>query len=352
MKYLEFFLQPDWVLQSASRNLSLSSSQLLSQPSSEHEALINAINELHWDTYATKAANVKALLAKYPSNLILNRLINQLFSSQLPENVYEPQTGTCLPKIAIIIPGELRCLHSSFNFFSSLGQFADIFICTNKEFADEALSLSRNVYIIDKEPELEVASMQQWHKLYVCLLQVKRQEIINQSNYDYILKLRTDYYFVKPESLLEDLANANGRIISSSDKIFGSSRDIMMLFESFYFSLLNTFFNASFGHLGFNLQQIINSDDSFKWYGFDFPTNIFGSPNSVEKLRQNIKSIVLSNPNQPLESSQSTESNISFFKGHPTFPSEICFARYVNFLGIPVKSSVSFQGFLREDRFK
>ena len=351
MNCREFFLQPNWVLESASRNLSSCSSQLLSQPSSENINLLNNINQLNWQTATDKINNIGELLSKYPSNLVLYRLINQLFTSQLPEYSLSAPVSN-LPKFAVVIPGELRCFESSYKFLSGLSKFADIFICTNNEFTDKALSLSRNVYIIENEPELEVASMHQWHKLYMCLGQVKRQEVINKCHYEYILKLRTDFYLVKPQNILQDLMNAKGKIICSSDKIFGGSRDTMMLFEGFYLSLLNTYFGKNITHQQFNLQQILRSDDSFKWYGFKFPTDIFGIPNSVEALREKITSIVLANPNYPFKNFGSTENTFSFFKGHNTFPSEICFARFINSLGIPVQSSAGFQGFLREDRFQ
>ena len=192
---------------------------------------------------------------------------------------------------------------------SGLSKFADIFIFTNNGFADKALSFSERLYL-ENEPELEVASMHQWHKLYMCLGQVKRQEIINECQYEYILKLRTDFYLVKPQNILQDLMNAKGKIICSSDKIFGGSRDIMMLFEGFYLSLLNTYYGKNIS-CEFNLQQILRSDDSFKWYGFKFPTDIFGIPNSVEALREKITSIVLA-IKLPFQNFGSTENTFPF----------------------------------------
>ena len=351
MDYREFFLQPNWVLQSASRNLEPGSSQLLNKPLREHEELLKDINGHHWGANIVSSQEITELTSKYPSSLILYRLINHLCASKLPKYSISPLSRS-LPKIAIVIPGQLRCLQSSYNFFSSLNQIADVFVCTSNDFREEALSISQNVYILGKEPALEVSSMQQWHKLYICLQQVKRQEVINGNHYEFILKLRTDFYLIKPENILKDLVNATGRLCCSSDKIFGGPRDIMMLFEGFYYSLLSAFFERGNMYSHLNLQQILNSDDSFKWYGFEFPAELFGSPNSVEELRKKIVSVVLSNPNQLLKTLKSTINTVSFFQGHPSFPSEICFAKYINFLGISVHSSPGFQGFLREDRFQ
>ena len=86
-----------------------------------------------------------------------------------------------------------------------------------------------------------------------------------------------------------------------------------MMLLRFYLSLLNTYFGKNITHQQFNLQQILRSDDSFKWYGFKFPTDIFGIPNSVEALRE--KSLLLYlRSNYPFKNFGSSENTISFFK--------------------------------------
>ena len=62
--------------------------------------------------------------------------------------------------------------------------------------------------------------MQQWHKLYMCLGQVKRQEIINECQYEYILsyELISIWSSLKYPSRSDECER---KIICSSDKIFG-----------------------------------------------------------------------------------------------------------------------------------
>ena len=95
----------------------------LSQPSSENINLLNNINQLNWQTAADKINNIGELLSKYPSNLVLHRLINQLFTSQPPEYSLSTPVSN-MPKFAVVIPGELRCFESSYKFLSGLSKFA------------------------------------------------------------------------------------------------------------------------------------------------------------------------------------------------------------------------------------
>ena len=81
----------------------------------ENINLLNNINQLNWQTAADKINNIGELLSKYPSNLVLYRLINQLFTSQLPEHSLSAPVSN-MPKFAVVIPGEPRCFESFINF--------------------------------------------------------------------------------------------------------------------------------------------------------------------------------------------------------------------------------------------
>lgn len=294
-----------------------------------------------------------------PQNLLLMRAVNQHAPELLVPNRISRLGPTWGSRIAVVVPGELRCYLKSKEFFKTLGRNADVFICTNKTFDNAARQLAATeVKVVESEPNLPMGAMQQWHKLLLTLSMVRAQENRTGRQYTHILKLRSDFHHVQPRHLLSELVSADG-LICSSDKVFGGRRELMMLFEGFYAAIYGWFDQREQQYWPINVDTILNSDDSSKWYGMNFPKELVGQPTTVEELRAALQSggTALAKSLQQWKPCEDSNRQQLYSKqlhrlvpGHPRFASEICFARFLNFNGIRTQNTPGMLGFLRSDR--
>lgn len=291
-----------------------------------------------------------------PSNLPLQRTLNKYAPELLKINDLRLSPRELLNgyNIAVVIPGELRCLDQSRDFFKALSKHTDLFLCTDKRFEEEAHSIPSHRLILAKNITLAYGSMHQWHKLNKALEMVRLKEIERGRRYTHIIKLRTDFHHSQPHKLLKEIVQADG-ILCASDKVFGGRRELMLLFQGFYSAIRSIFDQKEQTYWRMNVKTILQSDDSTKWYGFAFPKSLVGEPNSVDELRQVLydggdamADALLAWPTTIIHSD---EHYIKFFKGHQHFASEICFARFLNLNAITSHSSPGLSGFLRSDRF-
>ena len=237
MEYPDSLRQPSWVLQSASADRP-GPEQLIQNPYEVAEQAWSLIRP-GWDALqagdAIKAKKMwKTAIAKQPSNLLLMRVVNKYSPELLKQGLVSRRGSPWGSRIAIVLPGELRCLTNSLSFFKALSRHTDIFICTSEKFAETATQLSvTDLKLVHTEPDHPVGAMQQWHKLRETLHMVRLHETQTGQKYTHILKLRSDFHHVQPKRLLAELVAADG-LICSSDKVFGGRRELMMLFEGFY----------------------------------------------------------------------------------------------------------------------
>lgn len=359
MPYPALLRQPDWVLESASADRT-NTSQLTSKPNAAALKSWRLI-EPGWlalekgDRQQAERA-WRMALTQNPNDLLLARAVNQHSPHLLEMQVIRRREALWRNRIAVIIPGELRCLNQSKHFFQALSRSTDLFVCTSSDFAGASDQLPAKVEIIDQEPSLSVGSMHQWHKLARCLAMVRKHEVTRGQRYTHLLKLRTDYHHIQPKRLIKELVNADG-LICASDKVFGGSRELMLLFEGFYAALHGWFDEHEQSYWPINCDTILKSDDSVKWYGMSFPRALIGQPNSVNELRSillNRKQALSKKLQQWRPPTKSDPTNLYWrlFQGHPRFASEICFARFLNFNAIAAHSSAGTKGFLRSDRLK
>lgn len=354
MTYSSLITQPRWVLQSGSAERK---NNLVTKPDIDAieswkwiEPGWNALQEGNQDS-AEHLWNIA--LKKQPTNLFLLRAVNQFATHLLQVKKRSLRAAPWGTRIAVLIPGELRCLKTNWNFFKDLSKHTDLFICTTPSFAKIARSLPAEILIINAEPNLPMGAMQQWHKLSMALQMLKSKEKTTGKRYTHILKLRTDFYYAQPRHLLRELVQADG-MLCTSDKVFGGSRDLMLLFEGFYAAIRSTFDQKEQIYWPINIEPILKSDYSHKWYGMSFPRSLVGQPKSVECLRQVLKDggshlayeLLIWQPNAAI----SPDDYIRFFKGHSRFASEICFARFLNFNSISTHTCPGLTGFLRNDR--
>lgn len=362
MTYPPLIRQPKWVLQSGSADRE-DPNQLDAKPS-ETARLAWDLVKPGWD--ALQKGDVKhaketwkRAVALHPRNLVLMRAINQYAPELLIQDHISRLGRPWGSRIAVVVPGEMRCYRQSEKFFKSLGAHTDIFICTSRAFANAAEQLPfSELKVIDQEPNHKIGAMQQWHKLAVTLSMVRSHEKRIRRRYTHILKLRSDFHHVQPRDLLNELVSTDG-LICSSDKVFGGGREIMMLFEGFYAAIYGWFDQQEERYWPINIDAILKSDDSCKWYGMNFPKKLVGQPKTVEDLRKILssggenlaKALQQWRPNDNSNMlNQYSKQLHRLVPGHPRFASEICFARFLNFNGIKTQNSPGMLGFLRSDR--
>ena len=357
----EFLRQPQWVLQSAS----------MDRPGPEQLHLTPDPQALRsWPRiepgWAAIQRGEQALglelwrdaLRRQPNDLFLQRAINLHAPALLKQGRLSRRGAPWGSRIAILLPGELRCLRATLPLFQELARHANLFVCTSKAYAGAAQELPAACTLVDPEPELPMGAMQQWHKLALCLGMVRELERQEGRRYTHILKLRTDFQHVQPRHLLAELVAADG-LICASDKVFGGRRELMLLFEGFYAAIPGWFDNQEQRYWPINMAPILKSDDSCKWYGMAFPQALVGQPSSVDELRAVLaaggedlaEALQRWRPPEGADLGQLYMHQLHrLFQGHPRFASEVCFARFLNFNGVTTHCSPGLLGFLRSDR--
>ena len=131
-------------------------------------------------------------------NLLLMRAINQYAPELLVQKRIRRGGGPWRSRIAVVVPGELRCYRHSEELFKSLSRHTDMFVCTSEAFANTAEQLAvTKVKVIDQEPNHPIGAMQQWHKLAITLSMVRAHEKRTKKRYTHIVKLRSDFHHVQ-----------------------------------------------------------------------------------------------------------------------------------------------------------
>ncbi len=363
-----FEKQEQWVLQSASADQPVRNSTKICAKDKE---AVNALHEIqkafaHMQDARFDIAkkSLQASLKEHPNNLLLARGINRIWPNILHQSgpnqwllpTHKPHN------IAVLIPGELRCMSRAKPLLQRISNIADIFITTSKEYRQAAEQLRpKALLVIEDQPTLEEAeknlavnSMKQWHKLSVCLRLMRSTERKRNKNYKHVLKWRTDYFTLQPQTLIKELKeldqNPNGGLIGASDKVFAGHRNTMLRLGGMWTACRSLFLDLDEYKWPINLEVILESDESSKWYGMSLPERLVGKPNSVAELRKILQSrkttlihelAIIWPKNEPL---------ISLFPGDPRFPSEVAFARFLNLMAIPMRESAALRGFLYSDR--
>ena len=292
------------------------------------------------------------------------RLKNQQEPSSLQQQQSSVRPRWRKHNCALLLTGELRCLSRSQALLQRLNKEADLFIVTTAAYADSAQRLTRSdqILIVDQLPaeaqhdqRFPVGSMKQWHKLHLALQLVQTAEQRRGRRYSHLLKLRSDYFYVHPQRLIKDVIQQTQQpeagLVGASDKVFGGPRDWMMLFQGFFQSLEGWFDDREQHYWPINLAQVLASDEALKWYGMNWPVELIGQPETTEAWRQ-----VLLKGGDGLATALAQFKpgpNTTYhrlFQGHPRFASEVSFARFLNFNGIPFRDCRSLRGFLYSDR--
>ena len=191
-------------------------------------------------------------------------------------------------RIAIIIPGLLRSLGNTAQYFNSLPKDVDIFICTNKS-EKTKIKLLKNLrkvqyiedvtYLKNQQSSLlklpEGAKILQWQKLSVGFAMLCEHEAIQGFKYDYIYKLRTDLAFSENHDfdfLFKE--RMPERVYMNSDIYFGAQRPAFEVCSSFFIHALSHYYNRkTFNYFDLNLlSQCDKTAGKFEW--LNYPSEI------------------------------------------------------------------------------
>jgi len=284
----------------------------------------------------------------------------ETLSQHVPDwNATVDQSG-----FALLITGELRCLNRSEPLFQALKKRADLFVVTTADFREKALQLTsrERILIVEDDPieaerdrQAPVNSMKQWHKLELGWRLIRAKEARRGFLYDHVIKLRSDYHFVHPKTLLKSVRRAcrqpNSGLVGASDKVFGGRRQTMQVLEGLFAAIPGWFDRREHEYWPINLKQVLESDDALKWYGMNWPLKLTGTPPTPSLWRGQLETAEPSMA-QALSKrrDKSAEQFHKLLKGHPRFASEICFSRFLNFCGIPFRDCKGLRGFLYSDR--
>jgi hypothetical protein len=293
-------------------------------------------------------------------DLSLVREVNAVFPSVLQYDRIEMKPPTEDAAIAVVLPGELRCWSRSEELIHGLAAHGDVFVCTSPRYADLAATagLPMRVSVVDDDPQLPHPAMQQWMRLNVCLDMVLASEMEIGKPYTHIIKLRTDYFHIDPSDLLSSIGRLRSCLSACSDKVFGGDRDSMMKFRDFYREIMDYWVDADH-RFPVNHAQILESEDSFKWFGMLFSDSELNGASTPGEFR----SVLASGQarNIPATGNASAGAQVhckrlmpTLFdlvpKGERVFASEIMFAAFLNQMNLRVLWEPCLSGVLWSDR--
>ncbi len=300
-------------------------------------------------------------------DLSLMRQINTMAPSVLKHNslILTPPMDSI--RLAVVIPGDLRCIDRNMALFQELLKYCDLFICSSERSRMATRELKDlpglKISIVPDAVHLPFGAMQQWMRLKESLDMVEQAERQKKISYTHIVKLRTDYFYANPAELLKSVGKIVSGIEACSDKVFAGDRKTMMSMRAFYDNIMDFVVDKDY-KFPVNIHQIIRSDDCFKWFGMLLPEKVLNGATMTDQFRTN-----LSKFDQTAISNMATE--VSLFNqspkaekgkrlmqtlydnvaaGEKVFASEICFAAFLNKMNITVRWNPSLSGILWSDR--
>lgn len=171
-------------------------------------------------------------------------------------------------KIAILITGELR-IPDFENLYNSIKNY-DIYISTYTEYLNIAKKLTDNYIITDRKDNsifnkktIPYPNIYQWWHLNKLLINYKKELL----NYDILLKIRTDCYFIEPLIDKYFLNIDKSCFYMNSDHSFYSSVKIFYkLFENYYDDILNIYLDKGNQYFDINYNNLIQSYKNIKLF--------------------------------------------------------------------------------------
>jgi hypothetical protein len=121
--------------------------------------------------------------------------------------------------------------------------------------------------------------------------------------------------------------------------------------SGFYYGLLGWFNDQEDKYWPINLDQVLKSDDSIKWYGMNWPIELIGRPKTTEEWRKYLtkNQTKLRSQLQTFKALETTSYH-KLFQGNKNFASEVAFARFLNLSGLSYRECKGLRGFLYSQR--
>ena len=261
---------------------------------------------------------------------------------------------------AVLITGRLRCWEKSKDLIYSIAEKNQIFIMT--DLSDEkiisqikhknihATIIENSIYKNDYS-KMSNIFLSQFLKLRCAIDEVYKYEKNNSISFNNFLKMRTDFYFLNSENLLNMTRENNEEyLFAYSDLNFSGRREFFLPLRSYYdfaeWSYANDFHNLEY--MPINPTQIINSEPGatrFNW--LKYPKDIvetFDARPSGEYIQKKIKK----NYDIALKYKFKATDEFKSTGGKGYFASEQSFSLFLNLAGIPCKTHFKYTGYIMD----
>lgn len=202
-------------------------------------------------------------------------------------------------RIAILIPGQLRCLKVNRVKFQNnlINENYDVFVYTNKSYG-KFIKYIKNCRVVkyvednkdDINSEKKISqgrrprNLYQWFKYKRCFQIMEEYCKENNIKYDIICKLRTDYTFCSKIILNKDVKNE--MLYMESDRFFYGNYETMKVVSDFFDIIYDKYFGTQKIYHPINYDALLRSDiGSGKYNLFYYPRSIVGKPKNINELR-------------------------------------------------------------------
>ena len=261
---------------------------------------------------------------------------------------------------AVLITGRLRCWDKSKDLIYSIAEKNQIFIMT--DLADEKIvneiknknihtTIIENSFYKKDYSKMSNIFLSQYLKLKCAIDEVYKYEKNNSIFFKNFLKIRTDFFFLNSENLLDmSLENNEEYLFAFSDLNFSGRREFFLPLRSYYdfaeWSYSNDFHNLEY--LPINPTQIMKSEPGatrFNW--LKYPKEIVETFNK-RPSGEYIKKKLIKNYDNAMKYKFKASDEFKLTGGQNYFPSEQSFSLFLNLAGIPCKTHFKYTGYIMD----
>jgi len=240
-------------------------------------------------------------------------------------------------QVNIVIVTENQCLEN----LQKLKGFPNLFV----------YSLGNENALNQQHQKAKTVRLYQWYKFNCCLLHLKELEKAHSFTANRIFKLRFDYIYENPSSLLSELTDTSeiedDYLFCESDRIFFGSRLTMFSLRHFLDVAVTLFLNKADYYYPIHIENLERSSLKVtRWERLNFDRRLFDVPN-IEQLysNENYISKLFSQEFAYHKLTPPNQSDVySFHTGNLELPAERSFAWYLNVHGIIARQHDSMSG--------
>jgi len=271
-----------------------------------------------------------------------------------PINYLKKNNETC-----VLIPGRLRCWDKSKELIYSIAEKNKVFIMTDlydKKIANSIKHKNIKITVIEESTykkdysKLPNIGLAQYLKLKCAIEEVYKYEKKNGFFFKNFIKIRTDYFYINSENLLDmTLENNEEYLFAQSDLNFSGRREFFLPLKNYYEFAEWTYFNDfhNIKYLPINPRQIIRSDPGatrFNW--LQYPEKIIGRTKTHRPSGEYIRKKIIKNYDKILRYKFKANDRFKETGGQGYFASEQSFALFLNLIGTPCRTHFKYTGYL------